>query len=1507
MKGIYALLFAMLLVLAPIDASGSQLTGDLYPDNTVDLLDLVNFADYWLDSQCSQPACAADLDGRPGVDMADFSFMADNWSRNYIPAVISEFMASNDSALYDEDGDSSDWIEIYNPTDEPVSMDGCFLTDDRTDPMQWQVPDGVQIDGGDFLLIYASGKNKRTPGAPLHTNFRLNRRGEYLALIAPNGKDIVSEYAPQFPEQLPDISYGLSGTVISRVLIEPGAPKRVLVPTGDIGSDWTGGNEPYADGNWDHGLPEIPGTSGGVGYERGSGYQNHITYDVETLMYGINRTCYIRIPFSVSPDDLSGYDTLTLKMMYDDAFVAYLNGQVVALSPRVPAALPWNAGASTYRPSDTTGFEDFDITGHRHLLQPDNILAIHGLNGDYTTSSDFLMSVELIASGSSAISLDEMRYFDPPTPGRGNTEGFEKSAERVAFSQSGGLFAEDFTLTLSTGLAGGQIRYTLNGAVPTLSSTQYTDPVPINTTSRIRARVYTADLLPGPVDSQSYVKMAADVVNFNSDLPLVVIDTNGASMTTGLYRPVWSVFVDKDSDGRARLAASADFAGRGGMKKRGSSTAGVAKPSYSFEVWDDDDEDRDVSLLGLPSDSDWVLYSPYHYDRALINNALAYNISNQVGRYAPRTKFVELFLNRDGNDLSYGDYFGLYILMEKIKRGPDRVDVERLTGADTGPPNVTGGYMIKIDRRDPGDGGFTTPNINNLCYVYPKESYILGDQSAYIRDYANEFETVLNGADFRDPVSGYAAYIDVDSWLEHDLINMLMMNVDALRLSTYMFKPRGGKFEMGPVWDFDRAMGSTDGRDYNPEAWHGTGDGTDYFSWGWWNRLFQDEDFYLRFMDGWFHLRETTFGIANLFATIDAQADEISEAQARHYARWDKPPRFDGFQGEIDHMKSWFASRVDWIDSQWPKPPIYNQDGGSAPADFPVAISKPAGAAGTIYYTLDGSDPRTPVTGQVAGTTYQGQFNITKSVVIKARIKNGSQWSPMNQAAFSVGPVAESLRITEMMYHPADPPEGSPYLDEDFEFVELKNTGDASVNLNLVRFNNGIDFTFADTPLGEDGYVVIVSNEAAFLSRYDDFAGTIAGEYTGRLENDGERITLVDATGQEIHNFRYNDRWYDITDGGGFSLAIKDPAGGDPLAWDSKSGWRPSAEINGSPGEDDPDIIPELGSIVINEVLAHSHALAPDWIELHNTTADQVINLGGWFLSDSANDLKKYEIPEGTAIDAGGYVVFYQNLHFGNPNAEGCHTPFAMSENGETIYLTSGKDGVLTGYTEDEDFDASETNVSFGRYQKSTGTFNFVAMSSQTPNAANAYPAVGPIVISEIMYHPAGDDNAEYIEMLNIGGSDEILFDATVGKAWKFADVGAGGIEFEIYDTELDLPVTIAPNERILLVRNKAAFAAEFPTAPPGTQIYAWPTGGLSNGGEKIQLSRPGDLDAFGDPYWIRMDRVVYSDGSHPENGEPDPWPTSADAGGKTLARKAAADYGNDIINWQAAEATPGW
>ncbi len=520
------------------------------------------------------------------------------------------------------------------------------------------------------------------------------------------------------------------------------------------------------------------------------------------------------------------------------------------------------------------------------------------------------------------------------------------------------------------------------------------------------------------------------------------------------------------------------------------------------------------------------------------------------------------------------------------------------------------------------------------------------------------------------------------------------------------------------------------------------------------------------------------------------------------------------------------------------------------------------------------------------GTTGE---TFAQSALVKARVMSGSTWSALNEAAFAVGPVAEYLRITEIMYHPQDEPAGDPNA----EFIELMNIGAETINLNLVRFDNGINYTFPNVELLAGEFVIIVKDQTAFAGQYPGFSGVIAGEYTGSLDNGGERVSLVDAIGDVIHDFKYKDSWYDNTDGDGFSLTVRDATNTDSSLWDEKQTWSFSNFQLGNPGSIETGAW--TGEVVINEILAHADTQPGDWIELYNTT-NRTIDLSGWFLSDDADNLQKYEIASGVKIAPYGYIVFTQTGHFGNVADSGCNVTFALSENGETVYLSSGSAGVLTGLYGWEEFGASLPDVSMGRYRKSTGAFNFVQLSSCTPSEANSYPEVGPVVISEIMYHPQTNNDAEYVELLNISGVELELYDAAKGEAWRFMD--EGGIEFIFPTPTTGGTITLHPDERILLVKNRAVFDSEF-TAPVRTQILEWTTGSLNNAGEKIQLSQPGDTDALNNRYWIRVDRVVYSDGSHPAGD--DPWPPEPDGLGQSLQRIHNDQYGNDPANWQTA------
>ncbi|MGJ8726287.1 MAG: lamin tail domain-containing protein [Roseibacillus sp.] len=360
-----------------------------------------------------------------------------------------------------------------------------------------------------------------------------------------------------------------------------------------------------------------------------------------------------------------------------------------------------------------------------------------------------------------------------------------------------------------------------------------------------------------------------------------------------------------------------------------------------------------------------------------------------------------------------------------------------------------------------------------------------------------------------------------------------------------------------------------------------------------------------------------------------------------------------------------------------------------------------------------------------------------------------------------------------------------------------------------------------------------------------------------------------------------------------FSLLITSPAidAGDPthaLDPDSTQADMGMAYIY------DPLDYPFLppNSIVINELLSNSAGLG-DWIELYNSSTEAV-DLGGWYLSDSGTDLQKYRIADGTILEGGEYVVFTENQHFGETSSDiGVISPFALSANGETAYVYKPAVGLDLEYLESEDFGAASDGVTFGRYFKeSSGTFNFVAMSLPTFGAVNAFPEVGPIVMSEIMYHPELNSDAEYLELLNISNDAVTLYDAVSGEGWAFTN----GIT---YSFPTSSPVTLQAGGRLILTRNIAVFNSTYGSGVPvGTQILQWTAGGLSNGGESLQLSKPGGLDDELVRQFIRVDRVNYLDEL--------PWPSVADGGGPSLERINVFAYGNDSANWAAEVASPG-
>ena len=358
-----------------------------------------------------------------------------------------------------------------------------------------------------------------------------------------------------------------------------------------------------------------------------------------------------------------------------------------------------------------------------------------------------------------------------------------------------------------------------------------------------------------------------------------------------------------------------------------------------------------------------------------------------------------------------------------------------------------------------------------------------------------------------------------------------------------------------------------------------------------------------------------------------------------------------------------------------------------------------------------------------------------------------------------------------------------------------------------------------------------------------------------------------------------------------FELQAISPAinSGDPAHLPDPDGSRADMGARYTYSPDDYPFI-TTGSVVINEVLANSGDLT-DWIELHNRTNED-IDISGWFLSDDGSELKKYRLPGGTVIAANSFLTFYEDSNFGatspDPNRlEG----FALSDTGETVHLTSAANDQLTQYRFKENFGPSLEGQTIGyHYKASSDSYNFVAQQTPTQSAQNSSPKSGPIVISEIMYAPAGNSAAEYFELLNISSAPINFYDTARNAGWRIAD----GVVFEFPSSS---PVTLAPGARLILTQNVAAFNSKF-TPQPGTLVIQWTSGKLSNGGETLQLDRPGPLDSSGELTYVRVDRVNYDDDL--------PWDIGANGTGLALSKIVEIDYGNDFINWAATAASPG-
>ena len=858
-----------------------------------------------------------------------------------------------------------------------------------------------------------------------------------------------------------------------------------------------------------------------------------------------------------------------------------------------------------------------------------------------------------VSYGRDRLNLSLTGYFTTPTPGAANSTSGGGFGPEVVASRPSGTFPLNgpfsVSLSLSTNATNATIRYSLGSAAPDTNSTPYTTPIAIANTTILRARAFVPGQFPGPLITLSYIALdtQTNILGFNSDLPVVILHNYGAGALNASTKAAQYVVVQTFEPGTNRtfLTNAPTLAEHGSFHLRGSSTAGIAKGSFALETQDEFGDNKNVPFLGFPAENDWVLYAPNNFEPVLMHNPLSHQLYRDTDHYGTRTRFVEVFLKDDAGTpgpITYADYNGIYVLEEKIKIDKNRVDIDKLVPENNTAPSVTGGYLLSVDRTT-GEPGFSAGG-QAMNYLEPSgydmTNAARAPQVSYLSGYFNTFYSTLTGVNWTNPITGYAAYIDVDQWINFHIHEVVTFNVDGLRLSGYLYKPRSNTIKMGPTWDYDRTQGSTDGRDFNPYTWRSTVSdyGTDFFNVGstfgnpWFSRLFTDPDFWQKWIDRYQALRDTILSTNNIHAHIDAFANQVRQAQPREQTRWGYNPRSGtvsaggftytfagGYQGEVNWAKDWYAYRLNFMDTNFLSRPTLSATGGLVAVGAPLTLTPASEAGSAVIYTLDGTDPRLPGGGIAPGVlTSSGPItlNVTANIRVFARSQNpnhrnltgannppiSSTWSGSHVATYYVA--IPALRITELMFNPAPPPSGSPYNNDDFEFVELKNTGAAPLSLVGYRFTNGIEFTFTATnwitSLAAGERVLIVKNFAAFATRYPSVTNRVAGEYLGNLNNGGEQIALVGPMLEPVLDFAYDNAWYPLADGGGFSLVVVDDTAA-PSAWTNAANWRASTYEGGSPAAADPAPF-NVPTVLVNEVLNRPVAPALDAIELFNPT-----------------------------------------------------------------------------------------------------------------------------------------------------------------------------------------------------------------------------------------------------------------------------------------------------------------
>jgi hypothetical protein len=1043
---------------------------------------------------------------------------------------------------------------------------------------------------------------------------------------------------------------------------------------------------------------------------------------------------------------------------------------------------------------------------------------------------------------------EPLNYLSAPSPGRSNTvvpntaititRGTGVIQELPVFTNSAGVpltsgfIGTNQTVVIQPPVTPGTVvRYTTNGSTPVETSPVYTTPIAVNNRSlMIRAKLFATGQIPGPFATLGLVYRNADLTNyrntgqpFKSNLPVLMLDSFGVNVDSSTdpnslrpYRYTHGMLFDPargSTPGRASLGDVPAISNSAGTHVRGQSSSGFPQRPYALEWWKNDDTDKDLPMLGMPADSDWVLYSPYN-EETLIRNAVVYNTMYQwAGQGAGmRSRFVEVFFNQGTDTMSYADYRGIYLLVEKIKQSSDRVDVEKINAEVTDPALITGGYVWKkdkppqaqiIDTTSSGPWGSQTWEVIDPNLYNPQ-------QKNWLDAHVQAFDTALmNAATWQDPVNGYRKYADTGSFADNLLWVEAFKQIDGYRISTYFHKTRAGKITALPTWDYNLAAGNSNYlAGENPAGWYyahlGGGDIP------YWPRLLQDPGYVREQWDRFWKARRSALTTANVHRLIDdfshqlrggdtrdvrntsrtatapANGLDFDTPASRHFAKnptlgtynW---PNANGwalrttYQSEVLFFKEWIRQRLEWMEYLSMdgsagllkmRPPNFHDHTTRAqtyqaqvPPGYQLDLADPDGLPGAlIYYTLDGVDPRT-ASGGIDPTALTPAGAAT---TVTTLISNARPWK--YTASLTAYPAVQGTT-----------PWTNPAYDD-----SLWESGNAPVGYN----ETGLGTTLTIKPTGNGNQVTCL--RSTFTVTDPSTVYELLAEVNA---DDGVVIWL---NGQEAARLNMPYAPVAITFASRATGALDGIGNGE-------------AENLFVPCRLDPALL-----------VAGLNSIA---VEVHQFQYGSQDNPNSSAIADMRFDLRL----KGSTVTWPANPVTLANT--------GIHTIRARTKSG-----------------------TSWSPLSEGEY--SVGT-----------EAA----ATANLVISEIMYNPApptatetlasGADAAndfEYFEVMNIGTTAVDLSGLAVQNAVQ-AD----------FNTIPDSSRLLAPGARGLMVENRAAFLARYP-GREAQILGVWNNGNLNNSGEAFTLTTNGGTTLIRSFAWQPIAPWPLPPGALRFAGEPD-------------------------------------